>query len=760
MNLVKWFRKNNMKVMAVVIIIIMVGFVAGPLLQRLGQGGRRTSQHKTVAYYSDNKKMTNYDLALARQELEILQMLRADDLLKSQDLRGILLGELLFSEQRANPVLINYMKQLIRKNDYRISNEQINDIYNRSTPSNVPIPPNMYWLLLRNEAQTAGIRIPNENIGKLLGQVIPQLFNGLTYSQRIGAIIDQQGIPQEEILTTFGNLLGVLQYAHLVCSNEDVTTRQIMHAAGLENETIDVEFVKFDPDVFAKTQGQADPNSKSEISNLKSEISKHFDKYKKFVPGDVSEDNPYGFGYKLPDRAQLEYIAVKLDDVKTVATPPTQQEAEEYYEKNREQLFTEQIPSDPNDPNSPLITRTRSYAEVVGVILDQLLQDKINSTAEKIISEAKKLTEAGLEEADIELEKLSTEQFKELAGDYKAAAKQLSENHKIKIYTGLTGLLSAVDMQADMNLGTLLVRGSGQSQARLTQLVFALDQFGRSELEAFNVQKYKIYENIGPARDFLGQTMALLRVIKAEKASVPESINQTFSTRTLKLDPNQAESDEDVYSVKEKVDEDFKKLNAMNTTKNKAEEFLELAAKDGWDNAIDKFNKLYGQQDGEDENDDPNVFKLQNFTGLRRISSAALLTLKEQNAGELTERLLINQVKIQKLFIDQIYSLVPRDSDSPGVPPLIKEFKPDKPMEFKPDMSFYCLKSISVKRLGLEEYEQLKARRLFREEHIQSQSLAAVHFSPKNILKRTNFRLAETNEENKEPADANAPTKI
>ncbi len=41
------------------------------------------------------------------------------------------------------------------------------------------------------------------------------------------------------------------------------------------------------------------------------------------------------------------------------------------------------------------------------------------------------------------------------------------------------------------------------------------------------------------------------------------------------------------------------------------------------------------------------------------------------------------------------------------------------------------------------------------EDYVQSQSLAAVHLSPENILKRMNFRWVLTGEE---PADANAPT--
>jgi glucuronate isomerase len=75
-------------------------------------------------------------------------------------------------------------------------------------------------------------------------------------------------------------------------------------------------------------------------------------------------------------------------------------------------------------------------------------------------------------------------------------------------------------------------------------------------------------------------------------------------------------------------------------------------------------------------------------------------------------------------------------------------------MEFKPDMSYYVVKELSVKRLYQEDYDKSKATRIFREEYIQSQSLAAIHFNPENILKRMNFRAVGTEEET---TDANAP---
>ncbi len=771
MNLVKWFRKNNKKVMAVVVIVIMFGFIGGgTLLQQLSR--RATGLHKTIAYFGDNKEITNNDLSLARRELDVLRSLGADVLLRNQDLRGILLGELLFAESAKGGALINHIRQTIRTNRYRISDKQINDMYRRSVPSNI------YWLLLKNEAQLAGIRVPIEQAGELLGQVTPQLFNGQTYSQLIGVLRDRYGLPEKQLLAIFSELLAVRQYAQMICSNEDVTSSQIAQTIATSAESIDAELVEFDSAVFA-----------SSIENPASSIEQeHFNKYKKFSPSAVSEENPYGFGYKLPDRVQLEYLIVRLDDVRTLVEAPTNQQKEDYYNRNREQLFTEQVPSDANDPNSPLNQRIKSYAEVAEMISDRLLNDKINSTANRIIQEAKTITEAGLEDTEIEPVTLTDEQFKEKAGDYKTTAEQLSEKHNCKLYAGLTGLLSPIDMQTDEYLARLYLEGQGQSPVSLAQIVFAVDDLAVSELGPFDVRKPRMYENIGPLKDLWGsarfgfldssrQIMAIIRVIKTIKAAEPESIDQTFSISTLEFDPNQPsalseaegkDEAENLYSVKEKVTEDLKRLAAMDITKSKAEEFIGLAAKDGWDTAIDKFNELYGKQTSQDPND-PNAseisneeksvsepFKLQNLAGLRRISKATLQTLTVQTAGNPAAQFFLNQRKNHRRFVEQLYSLIPQDSNTVDAVPLV--------IEFKPDMSFYCIKNISVKRITLQEYEKTKAMQIQREDYTQSESLAAVYFNPENILKRMSFRSAPAGNEGgpagigEEPADANTPT--
>ncbi|MHC4314447.1 MAG: hypothetical protein ACYSW3_18505 [Planctomycetota bacterium] len=759
MNLVKWFRKNRTKLMAVMVVVILFGFIGGgAFLQYLSK--RSSGLHKTVAYCADNRKITHNDINLAGEELRILQLVGAGELLRNigiplfntPDFRALLMGELLFSDRRTSPGLINYLKQTIRTNDYRISDKQISDIYKPTVRSEI------YWLCLLREAQLAGMRVSKEDARRLLVNAIPKIpqFNGATYSQVVGGVVKRGRIPEEKILTTFGKLLAIWEYAKMSCSGEDITSSQIMQSVSLEGETIDVNFVN------------------------QERISEHFNKYKQYFAGTVSEENPYGFGYKLLDRVQLEYITCRLDDVSTIITPPTQEEAEEFYRRNRTQ-FTEEVLSDPNDSNSLLVERVKGYSEVASIILNNLRQNKINSKAKSILDEAKALTESGLQETDAEEATLTAEQLKERAGDYKAAADQLSKDYNIKVYTGKTGLLGAAYMQLDDNLGRLFLRGYGDTVIGLTQIVFAVDELGLSELGPFAVSKPRMYENIGPLRDVSGRIMVIVRVIDAQKATEPESIHQTFNVSTLKFETADHQTDqndpnitpvedlenEEVFSVKEKVTEDLKRLAAMEVTQKKTGEFLDLVAKDGWESSIEKFNELYGQQGGQDESDpnvaeDPNAikdadepFNMEESANLQRISRETigrLAVLSEGNPGtplfvkEAQQWLTVSEANIAKQFIDRLYSIIPPDSNTVEALPIL--------MVFKPDMSYYCIKEIRVRRVVREEYEQTKPIQVFKDEYIQFQSLAAVHFNPANILKRTNFRRAE---EKKQAADANTP---
>jgi hypothetical protein len=93
-----------------------------------------------------------------------------------------------------------------------------------------------------------------------------------------------------------------------------------------------------------------------------------------------------------------------------------------------------------------------------------------------------------------------------------------------------------------------------------------------------------------------------------------------------------------------------------------------------------------------------------------------------------------------------LYSLVPPDSNSLDAVPHV--------LEFKPDLGYYVIKTLVVRRINRDEYEAARVRQSYRTDFVQSQSLAPVHYNPENIVKRMKFRPARLDTE---PSDANMP---
>jgi len=730
MNIIKWMRKNNTKIMAVVVILLMIAFIGGSSLTYLlqGSGGAR----KAFAHYDENKKITRYMHSMAVRELEILQGLRADEVLlaqvQAQDLRGILLNQLLFSGSRGSASAMSYALSMIRKNQYLVSEKQLSEMSNREGAS-----PAVFWILLCDEAQSAGIRVPTADVGQLLGRIIPQLFNGQTYPVVMNSLVSRFGAPEERILETFGKLLAVLQYAQTICSTEDITIPQLTHIASRSGDSLDTEVVQLQAQAFADKQSTPAPEA----------MQAQFDKYKGIFAGHVTPEDPFGFGYKLPARIQLDYLALQVKDVAGIIQPPTQEEAEQYYRQNRERFFTQEVPSDPKDPNSPKVKRVTSYGEVADTIMERLKQQRIATKAEQILEEVKRMADSELEAITAEGKQPPVEELKSRAVEYGKIAQELSPKYGITLYSGQTGWLDAVKLQSDKRLGGLFVSSYGASPTRLSQILFSVDALGDEAAILLFGQRARMYTTIGPAGDpadatgdLSGQIMVVVRIVGASKAAEPENLDVSFTTRSLELGNPAEQGKDNTFSVKEKVAEDLRKLAAWDTTKAKGRELMAMAAKEDWKQAVAKFNELYGAQAKKEPND-PNAFKVETLNGLQRISDAQLLVIATQASGNPAGRVYANDTRAEKQFIDQLYSFAPADTE-PAKTPLL--------MEFKPNQSFYVIKSITVQRLNQQQYEAMKGMILQQEDYVQMQNLAVVHFNPANILKRMNYQPVKESE--------------
>ncbi|MCL5278855.1 MAG: hypothetical protein M1376_02985 [Planctomycetes bacterium] len=723
MNLMKWLRKNNKKLMAVVVIVLMIAFIGGSSFSMLfrGSGGAK----RAIAYYGQKHKINYFDRRAADQELEILGALGGDSIARAQGIGGLLLSELIFRQNR-EAGMVDMARQTIQRNRFRISDRQLSQMFEGNR-----VPGDLYWILLTEEARTAGIRVSNEEVGRLLEQAIPQLSRGASYAQVIPALMNRFNAPEDRILSTVGKLLAVLQYAQIICSGEDITTAQIKHMASNESESLNAELVQFKASYFA---------NKDEIPPEQT-VAAQFDKYKDNFPGAISEANPFGFGYRLPDRVQFDYLALKLSDVATIAKPVTEEEAEQYYQQNRERQYTQKVPKDPNDPNSAQVTQVKSYAEVADTIRQQLQRQRVITRAEQILQDARNLADVNLPAVAIQGREPTVEQRQKKAGDYIKIAKDLGDKLKIPLYSGRTGLLSATEVQSDKYLRRLYLTTYGYSPVPLTQVLFSVKELGERATILLSMPPATLYVTFGPARDPMsatatdvsGQIMLIARVVAAEKDAPPTNVGVYYSTRTPTFGATPDKKSQN-FSVEEQVVNDVKALAAWNTTKSKAEEFMALATKDGWDKAVAQFNKLYGPQAKADPND-PNVFRVDNQVGLQRLSQADQQVLAAQIGNSPASQVVLNQATNEGLFVDRLRALIPDKSDSPAQMPVL--------VEFKPNQSYYVLKSLTLQRLTQEEFQKMKGMIVRREEYSQIESLMAVHFNPENIVKRMNFRFAE-----------------
>lgn len=724
MNLMKWLRKNNKKLMAIVVIVLMVAFIGGSSFRYLfrGSGGANAA----VAYFGNKQKISHQDLAAANEQVELLSSLGADTLVSQQGMAGLLLSELVFRQNRDATTLDMARQQLIQKNRLRISDRQLNEMFDTR---GVPGP--MYWILLCHEAETAGLHISNPEAAQMLEQIIPQMYGkDATYRLVMPGWVKRFGVPEDRILTAFGQLIAVLQYSQAIASGESLTTAQIKHIASAESESLTAEYVQFKAAYFA---------NKNETPS-EAAVKEQFEKYKDNIPGQVSATNPYGFGYRLPDRVQFDYLAVKLSDVAAITKVPTEDEAEQYYQQNRDRQFTQKTPVDPNKPNGEQVTTVRSYAEVADTIMNQLKRQRILTKAEQILAEAKTVADVNVPTSAPGGQEPSVDQRRAKAIDYAKIATELGKKYNLALYSGRTGQLSAFNLRDDKVLRRMSVPTSGYNSIPLSQILFSVKELGDHATVMLSLAPAEMFRSIGPVRDPMSslstdltdQIMMIARVVDVQKSAAPTNVGVTFSTKTLGLG-SPADAKSQSFSVEEQVVNDLRAESAWATTKSKAEEFMALATKDGWDKAVNQFNKLYGAQ-AKEKPEDPNVFKVDMQPGLQRVPQSELAVLDAQISSNPAAPIILAQAKNEGAFADRLFSLIPAKSTTPAQLPLL--------VEFKPNQSYYVLKSLTMQRLSQEDFQKMKGMIVRREEYSQIENLAAVYFNPANILQRTNFRFA------------------
>ncbi len=120
------------------------------------------------------------------------------------------------------------------------------------------------------------------------------------------------------------------------------------------------------------------------------QLEEQFNKYKDVLPataGTATEDNPFGFGYRYPDRAQIQYVAVPLEEVRRAveASKPADRwrvDARRHYIRNPHLYSTTTQSEGTTQPTST----TRPFEEVAQDALEAVIAPEVERQQAAIIS--------------------------------------------------------------------------------------------------------------------------------------------------------------------------------------------------------------------------------------------------------------------------------------------------------------------------------------------------------------------------------------
>ncbi len=115
-----------------------------------------------------------------------------------------------------------------------------------------------------------------------------------------------------------------------------------------------------------------------------------FQKYKQDLPGSTK---PYGFGYRMADRVQIEYLSLPADRIDSLVSA-SEADAINYYDAHQDE-FTEQLPPQAPAPEGEAAAKpatvVKAYADVRDQILDRLKKEAVRKHGDQIIKTAQNL---------------------------------------------------------------------------------------------------------------------------------------------------------------------------------------------------------------------------------------------------------------------------------------------------------------------------------------------------------------------------------
>lgn len=757
MTPMKWLRKNSKKILALICVPIMVIFILpsfsnwgnqsriNPVLGTFsGQAGQ-----KIEVTASQLRACANFIGAMSELGIGFLsQVAGSQPPVFSQigELGGVgafpvLATNLLFFSSEsayADEVRQDLHQQILNLVDDK---EELDRVVLYIDELTTAKEGELCFLLLAAEAQNMGIMATDQQIDTIIN-VRKQLVAGgkLPGSIEIQPILDRHEITYNEFRKALGEYIAVLRYGHLVTNSSGLSERQLrkVFRDGMEWSTVAGTFVSFESRLFDEKIG----------APSEEDIQQQFEAYKRLEPVESDDENPFGFGYFLPNRVQVEYLSVDLAEAEKIVTDefaqlsaPEQEDVfQEYWAAHKEDKeFRVAIPKPQDAEGEPSEASAQEYRylefdEAVGKVRVLRHRETAMGKVELLLAEARNLAQSkSAPMKSVELGGLAKD-----VADYSVISKRFSTD-KLAVTYGQTEFFSQQEVGKIEQFGSTYRMLKNADNEPLSGILFGCEPLHKGMVGRFDMPPAQLYEDMTPlfAVDFAGKAKVgyMLRIVGVDKQR--EALSPADDGRQGAAEKSPlAES-----RLRKKIEEDWKSLQAFNMAKVQAQAFAQQGLSD-WEVALAKANESLKK--GDDPNQ-PEPLRTEELGAVRKqLEQYTELVRKNPSLSSYLLGQIVRSSSMLKKSMQLAQQIEVDQTITGDALPVL---------ELPGELSCLVFKQLEVSSPNQEEYlrnKPLVAAEILRRNQIL---MTLSHFNPQNIMKRSHWAKIEVDDSDAKPEE-------
>ncbi|MBN2563976.1 MAG: hypothetical protein JXQ75_23925 [Phycisphaerae bacterium] len=526
--MMKWLRKHTKQIMVVVVLFSMFAFVGGSALQWILSPSRSADPYARVF----GKEITFLDMYPAQRDTSTLERL--------------------------------YLSW-----KYDLPNWDMTV---------------RHWYVLAQEAERAGIVIPDEEVEEAL-QLRVQLLEQQGFpADYLDVLRTQSRITPIEVRRALRQHLAIQKNAARVSDAATPSEAEVRHYVRDTANNVRVRFVTLDAQKFL------DPNETFTEEALRA----HFEANKDVDAG----DSETGFGCRYPRRVKVQYILASISEIEPQVAV-TFEEIKDYWKKNKGQ-YKKTIQVDAPDPTTgPATTQAstrpaeppkkvskeveKSFSEARADVERAIRKKKALQTAEEAMRKAARelLRPWEGQKTDVRTGYKPIPQVAQDPDHMRSISEAMSREFGIPLEYKETPLSSMDTLSKDSTLRSVRLEGGGQESISLTDYAFRVPPFVKRAMAEETGPCLQLFQSPdvplkGTAYQFAhgqftqSENLVLFRVVEAREAEAPTSLAE----------------------VRGDVERDLRVVRAFERIEPVAKEIFAVASRLGVQDAMTLFEEL------------------------------------------------------------------------------------------------------------------------------------------------------------------------